>query len=60
VVTPDGARDFSMPAWMVILPVVGIAAMPWISSRMHFNLRTLLIAMTLVAVALYLVIWAAK
>jgi hypothetical protein len=44
--------------WPVIAALVALAIAPWLSSR--FSLRTLLIATTLVAVALGLVVWAIK
>jgi hypothetical protein len=40
-------------------PLATIAVLPWLPIK-HFSLRTLLIAMTLVAVALGFVEWAAK
>jgi len=39
--------------------VVGLAAVPWMSPSKRFWLRTLLIATTLVAVVLGLIVWAA-
>jgi hypothetical protein len=50
------------PLWVVggLLAAAAalLAALPWI--RCQFSLRTLLIATTLVAVALGLIVWAAK
>jgi hypothetical protein len=43
------------PIWLPTLSTVLIAALPWLPWR--FSLRTLLIAMTLVAVALGLIVW---
>jgi hypothetical protein len=44
-----------LPYWCLILISVAFAAVPWIHWR--FSLRTLLIATTLVAVVLGLVVW---
>ena len=43
--------------WFLILILTTLAAVPWIR---RFSLRTLLIATTLVAVVLGLIVWAAK
>jgi len=45
------------PYWIVVLIFATFAATPWLGSR--FTLRTLLIATTLVAVGLGLIVWAA-
>jgi hypothetical protein len=42
--------------WMLTLCAVCIAAVPWLSFK-RFSLRSLLIATTLVAVALGLIVW---
>jgi hypothetical protein len=47
-----------LPFWLLVLPVIALAVVPWL--RWRFRLRTLLITTTLVAVALGLVVWAAK
>jgi hypothetical protein len=47
-----------IPFWLPILIAVAIAATPWIRHFYHFSLRTMLIATTLVAVALGLIAWA--
>ncbi len=44
--------------WLLTSIPLGIAALPWLPCR--FSLRTLLIATTLVAVALGLVVWATR
>jgi hypothetical protein len=41
--------------WLLVVPLAAIAAAPWI--RWRFSLRTLLIATTLVAVGLGLIVW---
>jgi hypothetical protein len=43
------------PYWFSILLVTTLAALPWL--RWRFSLRTLLIATTLVAVVLGLIVW---
>ena len=45
------------PYWFLILILSTLATVPWIR---RFSLRTLLIATTLVAVGLGLIVWAAK
>jgi hypothetical protein len=46
------------PYWLVTTSVAILAATPWIRQlRWRFSLRTLLIATTLVAVALGLIVW---
>ena len=48
----------SVPFWFAVLIAAIFAAVPWL--RWRFSLRTLLIATTLVAVMLGLIVWAAK
>jgi hypothetical protein len=48
----------SVPLWLLFFVTAAIGAIPWL--RWRFSLRTLLIATTLLAVALGLVIWAAR
>jgi hypothetical protein len=49
------------PYWSGVLLAVTLAAAPWIRQlNWRFSLRALLIAITLVAVVLGLVVWAAK
>jgi len=45
-----------IPDWILILMMGTIAAAPWIRWRWKFSLRTLLIATTLIAVVLGLVV----
>ena len=45
----------AIPIWTLILSIAAIAAAPWI--RWRFTLRTLLIATTLVAAVLGLIVW---
>ncbi len=47
-----------VPHWMLFILIVLCGAIPWLAAR--FSLRTLLVATTLVAVGLGLVVWAAR
>lgn len=53
----DGVIDASviLPTWFAITVTASFAAFPWLSFR--FSLRALLIATTLVAMALGLIVW---
>jgi hypothetical protein len=44
-----------IPHWFLVMPGVALAGVPWFLGR--FSLRTLLIATTLVAVVLGLIVW---
>jgi hypothetical protein len=47
-----------VPHWFLFLPAASLAALPWFSCfGWRFRLRTLLIAITLVAVVLGLIVW---
>jgi hypothetical protein len=48
----------SLPYWFVIAMSAALATVPWL--RWRFTLRTLLIATTLVAVMLGLIVWSAS
>ena len=48
-----------VPHWFVSAVAASLAALPWIPFR-HFSLRTLLIATTLVAAVLGLIVWASR
>jgi hypothetical protein len=48
--------SFVAPYWFLILLTAAIAAAPWLRWPKRFSLRTLLIAMTLVAVVLGLIV----
>jgi hypothetical protein len=52
----QGKRICIIPFSIVLLLVVGLSAIPWAPWRLKFSLRTLLIATTLVAVVLGLVV----
>lgn len=56
---PTGFSKFRMEHELLVLGVAFLlAAAPWVPTR--FSLRTLLIATTLVAVVLGLIVWAAN
>jgi hypothetical protein len=46
-----------VPHWLPALLFATLAAAPWISRSWRFSLRTLLIATTLVAILLGLIVW---
>ena len=56
---PFGGGSFgvSVPHWFPVVVFIALAAAPWLRWSKRFSLRTLLIAMTLVAVVLGLVVW---
>jgi hypothetical protein len=54
----DDGIFLSLPYWFAVLLSIGMGAIPWITP--HFCLRTLLIGMTLVAVLLWVLIWATR
>jgi hypothetical protein len=58
----DGrTRDaMSLPLWLPVVLTAAFAVIPLIPWAKRFSLRTLLIAITLLAVVLGLVVWAAK
>jgi hypothetical protein len=45
------------PYWFLVLMSAAFAVIPWIGWKRRFSLRTLLIATTLVAVALGMILW---
>jgi hypothetical protein len=49
----------AIPDWFAILVTATVAAIPWLPWSTRFSLRTLLIATTLVAVVLGLIVWLA-
>ena len=55
-----GGTQFQAPYWLLVAAAGVFAALPWIPIPQRFSLRTLLIVMTLVAVGLGLIVWAAK
>jgi hypothetical protein len=54
---PDGLI-LTLPHWTLALVPVGLAVAPWL--RWRFTTRTLLIAITAVAVVLGLIVWAIR
>ena len=54
----QGPVGISFPYWLLILVAAATAALPWL--RYRFSFRTMLIATTLVAVVLGLIVWAAR
>ncbi len=54
----SNGSGISIPDGCLLLVAGAFAALPWL--RWRFSLRTLLIAMTLVAAVLGLIVWAAK
>jgi hypothetical protein len=51
---------FTMRYWLPVLITAIFASVPWIHRLKHFSLRTLLIATSLIAVVLGLVVYAAS
>ena len=51
-----GTYAIMMPHWFILL-TAPLAGVPWINRSKRFSLRTLLIATTLVAVVLGLIVW---
>ncbi len=49
------SRAIAVPHWFAVVICIALAVVPWI--RWRFSLRTLLIATTLVAVVLGLIVW---
>jgi hypothetical protein len=56
-VEPNGGIAVLTPQWLLISLVAILAATPWGRWRWRFSLRTVLIATTLVAVVLGLIVW---
>jgi hypothetical protein len=57
---PDFQCELWLPYWYPVALSASVAAIPWVSKLKRFSLRTLLIATTLVAVALGLIVWAGR
>jgi hypothetical protein len=53
-------NSVAVPYWFSYLIAGALTAAPWISSLRQFSLRALLIATTLVAVVLGLIVWAGR
>jgi hypothetical protein len=56
----DSRRTIVVPSWFPVLLTATIAGIPWLSTVSRFSLRTLLIATTLVAVVLGLIVWLSR
>jgi hypothetical protein len=56
----QGDLGVNVPHWFLVALIAAFGICPWIHWSKRFSLRTLLIATTLVAVGLGVVIWAAK
>ena len=52
-----GYTEVLIPYWLPCLAAAALAAWPWLKWPKRFSLRTLLIATTLVAVALGMIVW---
>ena len=48
---------FFVPDWLVLILVTVLGILPWLQWHRRFSLRTLLIATTLIAVVLGIVVW---
>jgi hypothetical protein len=57
---PGSVWILEVPYWLTVLPTVVLAAAPWFPWSKGFSLRTLLIATTLVAVVLGLVVYTSR
>ena len=56
-----GLLAVGMPHWFPLLILIAFATMPWVRYvGWRFSLRTLLIATTIIAVVLGLIVWAAR
>ena len=53
----NGNGYIQVPHWLIVLIGAGAATVPWIHRLRRFSLRTLLIAMTLIAVGLGIIVW---
>src|SRR5262245_38512210 len=56
--SPESYTVFTVPYWFLALLAALLTAVPW--TRRRFSLRTLLIATTLVAIALGAIVFATK
>jgi hypothetical protein len=57
--TTEGTM-MNFPIWLPIILLCSIGAVAWLPLRFRFSLRTLLIATTLVAVVLGIVVWTSR
>jgi hypothetical protein len=56
----DDGLHAIVPHWFLILVSAALAPLPWIRLPRRFSVRTMLIATTLVAIVLGLIVWATK
>ena len=54
------ANYFVLPYWFLVATITALSTIPWIHWSNRFGLRTLLIATTLVAVVLALIVWLSR
>jgi hypothetical protein len=59
IVIPSG-NGWRLPYWLTFVSCISVCAAPWINWSKRFSLRTLLIATTLVAVVLGLIVAATR
>ena len=57
-ISHNGRSAVAIPHWLLAIAAAAITPLPWVPFR--FSLRTLLIATTLVAVGMGLIVWAAR
>jgi hypothetical protein len=58
-ISPMGS-NVMLPSWFAVAVAAGLSGLPYVAQARRFSLRTLLIATTLVAVVLGLIVWAAR
>jgi hypothetical protein len=56
----NGVVLATIPHWCPVIALATLAAIPWIRQKWRFSLRTLLIATTLVAVVLGMIVWSVR
>ena len=58
--TVSGFYRLDLPHWFLVFLSASLAMVPWINQTKRFSLRTLLIATTLIAVVLGLIVWSSS
>ena len=56
----EDTAGIHVPFWFPTLTFAALAAAPWVKLSKRFSLRTLLIATTLIALLLWVVVWAMR
>ncbi len=56
----DWALAITLPDWFMIVTALAISAVPWLAWSCRFSVRAFLIATTLVAVGLGMIVWLAR